>query len=166
MSIRFLLACLLLSLVVGCNTEQVNLVIGDEKKFAELVAAHQGEVVFVDFWATWCDTCVEGFPHSVQLSRKHKDEGLATIAVSFDELQNEPAVRQFLAKQGADFENVLSIYDGANQEAAEGFEMSALPQYRLYDRMGQLRYRWEADAEELKQPGILEEKIAELLAEK
>jgi thiol-disulfide isomerase/thioredoxin len=150
----------------GPNAAPVNLVIGDEKKLAEMVAAHKGKVVYVDFWATWCPECVEGFPHSVELAHKHKEKGLATIAVSFDSLENESEVREFLAGQHADFENLLSKYDGANQEAAEGFQMSALPQYRLYDRKGELRYRWEADSEDLKKPGFVEAKLEELLAEK
>ncbi|HEX5102665.1 MAG TPA: TlpA disulfide reductase family protein, partial [Pirellulaceae bacterium] len=147
MNLRFAMAGLSLLIVAGCDTsapspevsgensgptapavahgpklplEQVNLVVGDEKKFAELIAAHKGSVVLIDYWATWCGPCVEGFPHTVELSQKHKEPGLATIAVSFDLLEDEQKVREFLADQGASFENVLSKYDGVNQEAAEG----------------------------------------------
>jgi thiol-disulfide isomerase/thioredoxin len=145
--------------------EGVVLFVGDKARLDELIATHRGNVVFVDYWATWCAPCVEGFPHTVELSKKYKDEGLATIAVSFDALDEEPAVREFLAAKGADFENLLSKYDGVNQEAAEDFDVEALPQYRLYDRQGELRYKWEADAPELEEPGALEAKIKELLAE-
>src|SRR5262245_9024390 len=37
----------------------VKLTKGDEKALAAAVAAHKGQVVFVDYWATWCHSCVE-----------------------------------------------------------------------------------------------------------
>ena len=103
---------------------------------------------------------VASFPHTVELSKKYKDRGMATIAVSFDNLDSEPAVREFLGKQGADFENLLSKYDGVNQEAAVDFDVGVVPLYRLYDREGKLRFKWEGASDEI------EKRIEELLAEK
>src|SRR5262245_34968320 len=85
---------------------EINLVIGDGKALEAKIAEHKGQVVFVDFWATWCLPCVEGFPHTVSLAKEYKKQGLATIAVSFDQIDDEPKVREFLAKQGADFEHL------------------------------------------------------------
>jgi len=142
------------------NSADIKLTKADGKTLAATVAEHKGQVVFVDFWATWCGPCVEGFPHTVELSKKYKDQGLVTIAVSFDNLDNERAVREFLAKQGADFDNFLSKFDGVSQEAAVDFDVEALPQFRLYDRQGQRRFKWEGKADEI------EAKIQELLTEK
>jgi thiol-disulfide isomerase/thioredoxin len=148
--------------VAPIAVEQVNLVKGDEKKFAELLASHQGQVVFVDFWALWCPPCVEFFPHTSATNQKYKDRGLATIAVNFDLLEEEPNVRAFLAKNGADFENLISNYNDISQEVAEAFEFEALPEFRLYDRTGKLRKEWIGAPED----GELEALIEELLAEK
>jgi thiol-disulfide isomerase/thioredoxin len=137
-----------------------NLITGDAKTLDKMIASHKGQVVFVDCWATWCGPCVEGFPHTVALAKKYAPEGLATIAVSFDQLDDEPQVREFLTKQGAKFDNLLSKYDGVSQAAAIDFGVEALPQYRLYDRQGQLRAKWEGKSDEI------EPKIQELLAEK
>lgn len=137
----------------------VTLHVGDEKKLAEMIAAHQGKVVFVDYWATWCPSCVEFFPHTVETHNKYKDKGLATIAVSFDLLEDEPKVEQFLADQRADFDNLLSNYDDVGQEVATAFEFDALPQFRLYDRAGKMRYEWK------EKPTDLDQRIEELLAE-
>ena len=138
----------------------IKLVTGDAKALAAMIAEYKGNVVFVDFWATWCGPCVASFPHTVEISKKFKDQVVATIAVSFDNLDSEPAVREFLAKQGADFENLLSKYDGVNQEAAVDFDVEAIPQYRLYDRQGNRRFKWEGTSDEI------EARIQELLAEK
>jgi thiol-disulfide isomerase/thioredoxin len=144
----------------GLKPADIKLVKGDAKSLAAMIAEHKGNVVFVDFWATWCGPCVEGFPHTVEISKKFKEQGVATIAISFDNLESEPAVREFLSKQGADFENLLSKYDGVNQEAAVDFAVDAVPQYRLYDRQGNQRYKWVGQSDEI------EAKIQELLAEK
>jgi len=142
------------------SPEGVNLVIGDEKKLAEMVAAHKGRVVFVDFWATWCEPCVAYFPHTVEIHRQYQERGLATIAVSYDTLEEESKARKFLADQGADFENLLSSYDGAGTGASEGFQIGQVPHFRLYDRQGKLRHKWD------NKPVEVEQKIEELLAEK
>src|SRR5262245_12664930 len=143
----------------SATTAEIALIKADAKTLAAKIAEHQGQVVFVDFWATWCLPCVEGFPHTVELSKKYKDQGLATIAVSFDNLESKDEVRSFLIKRGANFDNLLSKYDGVSQEAAKDFDVEALPQYRLYDRQGKLRFKWEGQSDEI------EPKIKELLAE-
>jgi thiol-disulfide isomerase/thioredoxin len=141
------------------SDKKIDLAIGDEKKLAEMLAARSGQVVFVDYWATWCESCVEFFPHTVETHNKYKDRGLATIAVSFDLLEKEQDVRKFLADHGADFDNLLSNYDDVGQEVADAFQFDVLPQFRLYDRTGKVRYEWKD------KPTDLDQRIEELLAE-
>jgi thiol-disulfide isomerase/thioredoxin len=141
------------------SPEDVNLVEGDEKKLDAMIAAHKGKVVFVDYWATWCHPCVEYFPHTVEMHHKYKDQGLAVIAVSFDDPEEEGKARKYLADQGADFENLLSNL-GQGPAAFEGFQIDNVPHFRLYDRTGKLVHKWDD------QPTDADEKIEELLAQK
>ena len=142
------------------ETADMSLVIGDEKKLAEMLAKHKGRVVFVDFWATWCGPCVKAFPHTVETHNKYKDKDFATVAVSFDLLADEAKVRKFLAENKAQFDNLLSNYDDIGQDVATAFEWSELPEFRLYDRSGKLRHEWAS------MPEDLDARIDELLAEK
>jgi thiol-disulfide isomerase/thioredoxin len=137
----------------------IKLVQGDAKALEAMIAAHQGQVVFVDYWALWCHPCVEFFPHTVEMHKKYREQGLRTIAVTFDEPDQEQAVRKFLAEKGADFENLLSSYD-AGPAAFEGFGIDLVPHFRLYDRQGKLRYKWDA------KPDDAEQRIQELLTQK
>jgi thiol-disulfide isomerase/thioredoxin len=142
-------------------TSDVKLIRADAAALNELIGSHKGQVVLVDFWATWCGPCVANFPHTVELAKKHKAEGLATIAVSFDLFEEEPKVREFLAKQGADFDNLISSHNAIGQKPAEEFDIGPLPEYRLYDRQGKLRQKWESGVDQAE----LDKKVAELLAE-
>jgi len=140
----------------------VNLVRGDAKALDELIANHKGQVVLVDYWATWCLPCVENFPHTVLLAKKYRSQGLVAIAVSFDLLEDEPKVRQFLVQKGADFENVISQHDSIGQKTFIDFDLGPLPEYRLYDRQGKLSQKWESGVDQAE----LTKKIEQLLAEK
>ena len=68
---------------------------------AKIVAGHEGQVVLLDFWATWCGPCLELFPHTVELQRRFGGRGLTVITISLDDPDNEPAVRKFLAQSKA-----------------------------------------------------------------
>jgi len=140
---------------------QVQLVRANGKALEELIAKRRGQVVLVDYWATWCLPCVENFPHTVRLAKKYRDQGLAAVSVSFDRFEEEPQVREFLAQKGADFDNVISQHDSVGQKAFADFEVGPLPEYRLYDRQGKLRKKWEGGVNQAE----LEKTIVELLAE-
>jgi peroxiredoxin len=46
---------------------------------------YRGQVVLLDFWATWCDPCREEVPHFVELQSKLGDQGFQIIGVSMDD---------------------------------------------------------------------------------
>jgi thiol-disulfide isomerase/thioredoxin len=169
----------LVPIIAGCNQPTpssqsekpstpttVTLTRGDAKVLDDLIAKHKGQVILVDYWATWCGPCVENFPHTVALSRKYRDQGLSAIAVSFDLLDDEQKVRDFLAQKGADFENLISSHDSIGQKTFADFSVGPLPEYRLYDRQGKLGQKWEAGLDPADLVKQIETKIQELLAEK
>src|SRR5262245_19221769 len=51
----------------------------DGKALKKAVAAHKGEVVVLNLWATWCGPCVEEFPDLVKLYDQYKGKGLVVI---------------------------------------------------------------------------------------
>jgi len=145
--------------------------VGGREDFEALLAEHRGKVVLVDFWAMWCGPCVRQFPHTVELSRKFADDGLAVITVNFDDPESSsPQVLEFLRKQNAALPTLISEY-GVSTESAEQFEMvadGALPGYKLFDRSGQLRFQFSAlpdESESIEPPDNIDTRVAQLLAE-
>lgn len=111
----------------------------DERRFAQILQGYRGKVVLVDYWATWCLSCRELFPHTVALANRFRDKGLVTISMSLDDPARKATVLQFLQDHRATFDNFLSAY-GGSAESMERFHIDngTLPCYKLYDRQGNL----------------------------
>ena len=45
----------------------------------------RGDVVLINFWATWCAPCRVEIPHFIALHEKYRERGLAILGVSVDE---------------------------------------------------------------------------------
>ncbi len=68
------------------------------------LADFQGQVVAVNFWATWCGPCRREVPEFVEVQAEHQDDGFTILGISldieFDDngnlIKNEEDVREFL----------------------------------------------------------------------
>jgi thiol-disulfide isomerase/thioredoxin len=150
------------------TADEVSVQVADRAGFDAVIAKHKGQVVLVDYWATWCAPCRKNFPHTVELSRHYKSQGLAVVSVAFDDEEDQAKVEQFLVGQQARFVNLRS-QGGASDESFEAFDIpgGALPCLRLYDRSGKLRKTFAIDPDADKQFTFddVEAAITELLAE-
>lgn len=140
----------------------------DADQYAAQIGQFQGKVVVVDFWASWCEPCMELFPHTVELSRKYPDS-VVFASMSMDLADSHEAARTFLAKQG---ETSLHHWRMSYDRYETGFERfdirGGIPFYKLYDRHGKLRYELGLNADESDRTLSVDEleiRIRELLAE-
>lgn len=98
------------------------------------LAQYRGQVVYVDFWASWCGPCRQSFPFMNQLHSELGDKGLTVLAINLDEEAAD--AQSFLANHAASFK----VVGGANQDCAAAFNVEAMPSSYLIDRAGKLRY--------------------------
>lgn len=95
------------------------------------LADFKGKVVFLNFWATWCDPCREEMPSMERLYRAYKDRGLVVLAISLD-LQGAGVVKPFVKKFGLTFPIGLD----PKMAVREKYGIWAVPSTFLIDRNG------------------------------
>jgi thiol-disulfide isomerase/thioredoxin len=163
------LAILVLCAAVGQSQEKK--IVMTHVKYDGLkqeVLKHRGKVVVIDFWATWCPSCMEAFPKFIEYQKKYADKGLVVIAVSIDSMEKEGAVERanrFLNKHKSPLRNLL--LDEPPEVLEKQFAFESLPFYYVFDRQGKwVRFR----AADYKDSGVpydeLEKTIVQLLNEK
>lgn len=93
----------------------------------------KGRVVYLDFWASWCTSCLASFPFMDGLQRDLKGQGLDVIAVDLDAKAGDAT--KFLGRRHAGFPVAL----GDNQQCARQFKVGAMPSTYLIDKHGIIR---------------------------
>ena len=93
---------------------------------------HRGQVVLVNYWATWCGPCREEMPGLVRLSRELGPKGLAVVGVAMDE-GGEEKVRRFVGEMRVNYPVVMT--GGLSQME---FGLGGLPVTVLVDREGRV----------------------------
>jgi thiol-disulfide isomerase/thioredoxin len=62
---------------------------------------YKGEVVLVNFWATWCEPCKVEIPWMIEFQQKYSPRGFTILGVSMDE-DGKKAIQPFLDKERFD----------------------------------------------------------------
>ena len=94
----------------------------------------RGQVVMVNFWATWCGPCKIEMPHLVRLYDKYRASGFQLLGVNIDDDPRNASASA--AKLGITFPVLL---DG-DKRVAKLYELSTMPTTLLIDRDGRLRH--------------------------
>jgi len=97
------------------------------------LSEHKGEVIIVNFWASWCTPCQAEMPSIEAYYRKHQAEGLQVIAISMDSAKYLPTVKKMA--QGFSF---FTAHQSASKINGFG-RIWRLPSTFVIDRQGLLR---------------------------
>ena len=98
------------------------------------LSEHLGEVVIINFWATWCGPCRQEMPLLDELYGKYQLAGLIMLSVNIDE-HAEPAIEMAQTLKVS-----YPVLFDARKEVSRAFEVSAMPVTVLVDRAGVVRY--------------------------
>jgi peroxiredoxin len=126
---------------------------GENIKLSEL----RGQVVMINFWASWCGPCRQEMPLLDQLYQRYRPMGFTLLGVNVEE--DSSAADKVLKEIPVTFP---VLYDKKNQ-VSENYQVRAMPSTVLIDRDGKVRYLHEGY-----QPGYedaYQQQIRELVRE-
>jgi peroxiredoxin len=94
----------------------------------------RGNVVMVNFWATWCGPCRQELPHLNRIYEKYRASGFVLLGVNIDA---DPRLAVSMAERmGLKFPLLL---DG-DKKVGKLYELSSMPSTVVIDRDGRVRH--------------------------
>lgn len=116
------------------RTTAPNFVLPDRNETPVRLDDLRGDVVYVDFWASWCPPCLKSFPWMNELAERHAADGLTIVAISLD--GNRADAERFLDEARADFDVVFD----PEASSAQAFDVVGMPSSFVIDRDGRIAY--------------------------
>ena len=92
----------------------------------------RGNVVFLNFWATWCPPCVIEMPSMQKLHRRFKDKNFVMVAINSQE--TDARVKSFFDKYKLSFTALLD----SSGEVGTWFDVNAFPTTFVLDKEGRI----------------------------
>jgi len=93
---------------------------------------YKNQVVYVDFWASWCKPCQKSFSFMNDMEARYGKKGFKIIAINLD--SDRAAAKSFLKKHPAKF---TIAYD-AEGKTPNLYKLKVMPTSYLIDRRGNL----------------------------
>ena len=120
------------------------------------LADHRGEVVLLDFMATWCVPCRKQIPEFAEVHARHGQAGLVAVSLDVDPLEDVEDLRAFRDGLGVEWAFAL---DSAGVRVL--YDAITLPKQVLVDREG--RVAWETRPGEVVDGARVEREVLRLL---
>ena len=95
----------------------------------------RGQVVMINFWATWCGPCREEMPKLQQLYDKYRNTGFILLGINIDD--NSANAVRMARKLGVTF----PVLFDQGKVVSKLYQVDAMPSTVLIDRDGKTRYR-------------------------
>jgi len=99
------------------------------------LAQYKGQVVMINFWATWCGPCREEMPHLEAIHKKYGKMGFTMLGVNVE--PDPQAATTWLAKQGKPVS--FPILFDTDSKVSKLYKVAGMPSTVIVDRKGKVR---------------------------
>ena len=93
---------------------------------------YRGQVVYLDFWASWCQPCRKSFTWMNKMQSLYGKEGFKVIAINLDESREQ--ANKFLQQVPAGFDVAFD----PRGNTAESYQVKAMPSSYIIDKHGKV----------------------------
>ena len=98
------------------------------------LSEYRGDVVMINFWATWCGPCRQEMPLLDELYNRYQRVGFNLLGVNIDD--DSRRAMQMVEELGVNF----PVLFDARKEVSELYKVNAMPVTVIVDRQGTVRY--------------------------
>ncbi len=118
---------------VSVNQKAPDFTLRSSTQINTRLAELRGNVIMLNFWATWCNPCRVEMPKLQKLYQQYKDIGFITLGVNID--KNSVKAAKMARDLGAKFP---ILFDNT-QKVSKLYSIKAMPMTILIDRDGKIR---------------------------
>jgi len=97
---------------------------------------YKGQVVLINFWATWCGPCRQELPLLDRLHQRYQDAGFAVLGINVEGVEKADEAQAMVSKAGVTFPVLVD----EGQQISELYALEAMPTSVVVDRDGVVRY--------------------------
>lgn len=120
-------------LIVGKSAPDFEL--PDLEETTVRLSDYRGKVVFLNFWATWCQPCREEMPSMEVLYQQFKRDGLVVLAVSIDRVTTAQEIPPFVKSMNLTFPVLVDSWGQTDKR----YKLMGVPETYIIDQQGVLR---------------------------
>ncbi len=100
----------------------------------------KGKIVLIDFWATWCEPCLEEMPTVLKLYNQYHPKGFEIIGINLDPAEDKAKLPAFLSEKQMSWPQFCDGNVWQNQMVRK-YGVRAIPSTILIDQNGKISGR-------------------------
>jgi thiol-disulfide isomerase/thioredoxin len=97
-----------------------------------------GQIILLNFWATWCPPCLSEIPGFMELQTQYGEQGFQVIGIAVDD---EEAVRQYVSESKMNYPVIAAEFEALELSSRYGNRMGAVPYSVIINRNGEISDR-------------------------